>query len=73
MADEPEEVERLVDVATDLLLPTKVRLDTIKFIGSIASREALLALLELAANGQLTKPERELAVKLARSIIKSGH
>ena len=73
MADKPEEVEKLVDVATDLILPTKVRLDTIKFIGKIASREALLALLELAANEQLTKPERELAVKLARSIIKSEH
>jgi len=73
MADKPEEVERLVDVATDLMLPTKVRLDTIKFIGKIATREALLALLELAANEKLTKPERDLAVKLARSLIKSGH
>lgn len=73
MADKPEEVERLVDVATDLMLPIKVRLDTIKFVGKIASREALLALLELAANEKLTKAERDLAVKLARSIIKSGH
>ena len=73
MAEKPDEVKKLVAVATDLILPTKVRLDTIKFIGKIATREALLALLELAANERLTKGERELAVKYAREIIRSEH
>lgn len=73
MAEKPDELEKLVTVATDLMLPTKVRLDTIKFIAKIATREALLALLELAANERLTKGERELAVKYARDIIRSEH
>lgn len=73
MAEKPDELEKLVTVATDLMLPTKVRLDTIKFISKIATREALLALLELAANERLTKGERVLAVKYARDIIRSEH
>lgn len=73
MVKQPEELKRLVAVATDLVLPIKVRTETIKFIGNIATREALLALLELAANEQLTKGERELALKHAREIIRSGH
>jgi len=73
MADTPDELKKLVDVATDMVLPIKVRTDTIKYIGNIGTREALLALLELAANEQLTKNEREQALKYARDIIKSGH
>ena len=73
MAEQPDELKKLVAVATDLVLPAKVRTDTIKYIGNMATREALLALLELAANEQLTKGERELALKHAREIIKSGH
>lgn len=73
MAEKPDELKKLVAVATDLVLPAKVRIDTIKFIGNMGTREALLALLELAANEQLTKGERELALKHAREIIRSGH
>lgn len=73
MADTPDELKKLVDVATDMVLPIKVRADTIKYIGNIGTREALLALLELAANEQLTKNEREQALKYARDIIKAGH
>ena len=73
MAEQSEEVKKLVAIATDLMIPVKVRIDTIKFIGNIATREALLALLELAANEHLTKGERELALKHAGGIIKSGH
>jgi len=73
MSETPDELRKLVDVATDMVLPAKVRIDTIKFIGNIGTREALLALLELAANEQLTKNERENALKYARDIIKSGH
>ena len=73
MAEKPDELKKLVAVATDLMLPVKVRIDTIKFIGNMGTREALLALLELAANEQLTKGERELALKHARGIVRSGH
>jgi hypothetical protein len=73
MADKPDELRKLIDVATDMVLPAKVRADTIKYIGNIGTREALLALLELAANEALTKNEREQAVKLAREIIRAGH
>ena len=45
---------------------------TIKFIGNIGNREALLALLELAANEKLTRKEREDAVQYARDIIKKS-
>jgi len=73
MAERPDELKKLVSVATDLVLPAKVRIDTIKYIGNMATHEALLTLLELAANEKLTKGERELALKHAREIIKSGH
>jgi len=73
MAEQPDELKKLVAVATDLVLPAKVRIDTIKFIGNMGTREALLVLLELAANEQLTKGERELALKHAREIVRSGH
>ena len=72
MAEKSDELKKLVAVATDLVLPAKVRTDTIKFIGGMATREAFLTLLELAANEQLTKGERELAIKYAREIIRSG-
>jgi hypothetical protein len=73
MVEKPDELKKLVGVATDMVLPAKVRSDTIKYIGNIGTREALLALLELAANETLTKGEREQAIKEARDIIKSGH
>ena len=71
MAEQPDELKKLVAVATDVMLPAKVRMDTIRFIGNMANREALLALLELAANEQITKKERELALKHAGEIIRS--
>ena len=73
MAEQPDELKKLVAVATDIVLPSSVRQDTIKYIGNMATREALLALLELAANEQLTRADRELSLKYARDIIKSGH
>ncbi|MDP2729420.1 MAG: hypothetical protein Q8O55_02920 [Dehalococcoidales bacterium] len=73
MEKQPEELKKLVNVATDLVLPVKVRTDTIKYIANMATRESFLALLELGANEQLTKTERVLALKFARDIVKSGH
>ncbi len=72
MSEQPDDLKKLFAVATDLGLPTKVRSDAIKFIGNIGTHEALLALLNLAANEQLTRGERELALKHAREIIRSS-
>ena len=73
MAEQPDELKKLVAVATDLVLPAEIRSRAIKSIGNISTHDALLALLALAANEQLTRNERELALKHARGIIKSGH
>ena len=71
MAEQPDELQKLVTVATDLVLSTKLRAKSIELIGNIRTHEALLALLGLAANEQLTIGERELALKYARNIVRS--
>tara|TARA_B100000315_G_C14234294_1_gene432436 strand:+ start:211 stop:435 length:225 start_codon:yes stop_codon:yes gene_type:complete len=73
MAEQPDELKKLVAVATDMVMADKLRADAVKIIGNIGTHEALLALLSLAADEQLTKKERELALKYAREIIKAGH
>lgn len=73
MAEQSDELKRLVAVATDMLLSSKLRTQSIELIGRMRNREALVALLDLAANEQLTKGERELTLKFARDIIRSGH
>ncbi len=71
MAERSDEIKKLIAVATDMVLPNNVRIDTIKHMTKIGSREAFLVLLELAANDQLIKKERDLALKQAREILKS--
>ena len=73
MAEQPDELKKLVAVATDLVLSAKIRTTAIEQIGNISTHDALLALLGLAADEQLTRGERELALKHARGIIKSSH
>jgi len=73
MAEQSDELKELVAAATNMKLPIKLRTDAIGSIGNISTHDALLALLSLAANEQLTKKERELAIKEAREIIRSGH
>ena len=72
MAEPSEDLKKLLEVAADLRQPAKLRTQAIKLIGNISTHEALRALLDLAANEKLTKGERELALKQAREIIKSG-
>ena len=72
MPEQPEELKKLVAVATDLGLSADLRTKAVGLIGNIGSHEALVALLELVANEKLTKKERELALKQAGEIIKSG-
>jgi len=72
MAEPSDDLKRLLEVAADLRQPAKLRTQAIKLIGNISTYDALRALLDLAANEKLTKEERELALKYAREIIKSG-
>jgi hypothetical protein len=67
-----EELKKLLAVATDTAISAKIRTKTIEVIGDIATHEALLALLELAGNDRLAKAERELALKYARDIVRTG-
>ncbi len=71
MVEQSEELKKYMAVATDLVMSAKLRAKSIELIGNIANHEALLALLELAANDKLTKKERELTLKYAKNIIKS--
>ncbi len=73
MAEQPDDLKKLVDIATDLGISIELRTKAVKLIGGIGTHEALLALLGLAANAQLTRGERELTLKHAREIIRSGH
>ncbi len=73
MPEQTDELKKLAAVATDLGLSAELRTKAIGLIGNIGTHDALLALLELVANEQLTKGERELAIKHAREIIKSVH
>ncbi len=67
------ELQKLADIATDLEFPSKLRLDAIDQLGNIGTHEALLALLNLAANDKLAVKERDAALKQARRIVRSSH
>jgi len=72
MAEKPNELKKLSAIATDLELSVELRTKAIELLGNIGTHDALLALLDLAANEKLIKEERDLALKHAREIIKSG-
>jgi hypothetical protein len=71
MNERPEELKKLSAIATDAGFNADLRTKAIEQMGNNNSQEALLALLELAANDQLTVRERELALKQAQRIIRS--
>ena len=73
MAEQPDDIKKLVAVATDLGLSAKLRTQAVDLIGHVGTHDALLALLNLAANEQLTRVERELTLKRAIKIVKAGH
>lgn len=64
------ELQKLSAIATDMDLIAKLRTQSIQSIGDVGTHEALLALLDLAANEKLNANERDLALKQARNIIK---
>ena len=64
------EIRKLSVIAIDMDLPGSMRSGAIKNMGNIGTRDALLALLDLAANEKLNAGERKLALKQADRIIK---
>ena len=68
-----DELKKLAAIATDMDLASKMRTQAIDLLGDMASHEALLVLLNLAANDKLNIDERDLAIKRAREIIKKGY
>ena len=73
MAEFPDELHKLADIATDPDFTPKLRIDAIDQLGNIGTHEALLVLLNLAANERLAPKERDIALKQARRIVRSGH
>lgn len=72
MNEYPEELKKLSAIATDLEFNADLRTKAIEQLGNASSHDALLALLDLAANEKLTVKEREIAIKQALKIIKSS-
>ena len=70
MAEHPDELKKLATIATDLELSAELRIKAMEMLGNIGTHEALLVLLELAANEELIRDERDFALKQAREIIK---
>ena len=70
MSERPDELKRLAEIATDMKLPADIRKKGIEQLGVISTHEALLALLDIAANESLVTKERDLALKQAREVIK---
>jgi len=70
MSEKTEELKKLAAIAADMTLPAELRTKAIEQLGNISTHEALLVLLELAANESLIIKERDLALKKAREVIK---
>lgn len=73
MDESSNELKKLENIATDLEFPSKLRIDAIDQLGNIGSHDALLTLLNLAANDRLAAKERDIALKQARRIVRSSH
>ena len=73
MSDQTNELQKLVAIASDLGISDELRVKAIELIGKIGTHEALRALLDIVANEKLIREERELALKQAGAIVKSGH
>ena len=73
MAEQANELKKLTTIAADLDLSAELRIKSIELIGTIGTHDALLVLLDLAANRELIKDERDIALQHAREIIKLGH
>ena len=73
MSERPNELKKLAGIAADTGMADELRAKSMELIGKIGTHEALLVLLDLAANRELVKEEREFALKYSLDIIKAGH
>jgi len=69
MPEQTPELKKLMAIAADLELAAEMRIKAAVLLGKIGTREALLALLKLAANEELVPEERDFALRQARGII----
>jgi len=67
-----DELKKMANIATDMQLSEKMRIQAINGLGDMGSHDSLVVLLNLAANERLHIPERDLALKRAREIVKKG-
>jgi hypothetical protein len=65
-----DELRKLAEIAADMKLPADIRRKAIEQLGAIANHDALIALLDIAANENLVVKDRDLALKQAREVIK---
>ena len=72
MSEQTDELNKLIAIANDLKLSARLRSEAIEQLGNIGTHEALRALLDLAAREESIKGDRELALKQATKIIRSG-
>ncbi|MBM4448208.1 MAG: hypothetical protein FJ015_03080 [Chloroflexi bacterium] len=72
MSEKPGELKKLAEIAADMKLPANIRTKAIEQLGLVATHDALLALLDIAANENLVTKERDLALKQAREVIKKS-
>jgi hypothetical protein len=70
--DTTDEMKKLGNIATDMQLANKMRIQAINQLGLMASHESLLVLLNLVANDKMNIDERVLALKKAYDIVKKG-
>jgi len=70
MSEKPDELKKLSEIAADMKLPADLRRKAIEQLGVISTHDALLALLDIAANENLVNKDRELALKQAREVIR---
>jgi hypothetical protein len=71
-SEKSDELKKMANIAADLQIDEKMRIQAINVLGDMASHESLVTLLNLAANDKLNISERDLAIKRAREIIKKG-
>ena len=67
-----DELKKLANIASDMDMSSKLRSQAIDRLGEMGDHEALLVLLNLAANDKMGIDERDLALKRAREIVRKG-
>ena len=72
MDEDTNSLKKLVAIATDLKISSELRTQAIIQLGRIGSHAALVALLDMVANEDLTLQERILALKQAERILRTG-